>query len=463
MSNHAAIFRQVLETDPQWLEQIRRGVEKESLRVTADQATLAQTSHPEGLGSTLTHPAITTDYSEALLEFIITIRIKDQTGEETFFKVKRTTKMAKVFEAYASREGVRANALRFLRDGVIVNPDRTSADLGLEDQDVIDSDDGTITIRIKDQTGKETFFKVKHTTKMAKVFAAYASRKGVHANALRFLLDGERLREEETPAMYNMEEQDQIDVLLEQTGTVGFGPHTNTPGRALLMNSGGHGSGAGGQTHAQHASSSPDLVRGLVRQLGGDPNASFQSFRDDDLLSHAARETLLRHLHGNGGNDNNGVCGTLGGHSTTGNDSSVGGDMKISLSLDALRGLVGEDTVHRLLHCFSHGDTSIGGGCGTLAPLACNRISLRRVRGGTDHCIKFHRDEHTVRTMQVPLNGESEYTGGRLVYAGGDGILRYPARPVGSVTIHGGNIVHGVTALRAGSRHGLFLLHVPDT
>ena len=70
MSNQAAIFRQVLETDPRWLAQIRRGVEKESLRVTADQATLAQTPHPKGLGSTLTHPAITTDYSEALLEFI---------------------------------------------------------------------------------------------------------------------------------------------------------------------------------------------------------------------------------------------------------------------------------------------------------------------------------------------------------------------------------------------------------
>lgn len=48
---------------------IRRGVEKESLRVTAD-GQLAQNPHPEGLGSALTHPHITTDYSEALLEFI---------------------------------------------------------------------------------------------------------------------------------------------------------------------------------------------------------------------------------------------------------------------------------------------------------------------------------------------------------------------------------------------------------
>lgn len=70
MSSQAAIFQKVLEADPTWLSQIRRGIEKESLRVTTDQATLAQTPHPTELGSTLTHPAITTDYSEALLEFI---------------------------------------------------------------------------------------------------------------------------------------------------------------------------------------------------------------------------------------------------------------------------------------------------------------------------------------------------------------------------------------------------------
>jgi len=48
---------------------IRRGIEKESLRVTAA-GKLAQTPHPQALGSALTHPQITTDFSEALLEFI---------------------------------------------------------------------------------------------------------------------------------------------------------------------------------------------------------------------------------------------------------------------------------------------------------------------------------------------------------------------------------------------------------
>ncbi len=51
------------------LVDIRRGIEKESLRIQAN-GHLAQTRHPEALGAALTHPWITTDYSEALLEFI---------------------------------------------------------------------------------------------------------------------------------------------------------------------------------------------------------------------------------------------------------------------------------------------------------------------------------------------------------------------------------------------------------
>ena len=48
---------------------IRRGLEKESLRVRPD-GMLANTPHPAGLGSALTHPHITTDFSESQLELI---------------------------------------------------------------------------------------------------------------------------------------------------------------------------------------------------------------------------------------------------------------------------------------------------------------------------------------------------------------------------------------------------------
>lgn len=48
---------------------LRRGIEKEGLRVDG-QGNIASTAHPRSLGSKLTHPHITTDYSEALLEYI---------------------------------------------------------------------------------------------------------------------------------------------------------------------------------------------------------------------------------------------------------------------------------------------------------------------------------------------------------------------------------------------------------
>ncbi|MDR5868516.1 glutamate--cysteine ligase [Halomonas koreensis] len=48
---------------------LRRGIEKEGLRVDGG-GRIARTPHPRVLGSKLTHPHITTDYSEALLEYI---------------------------------------------------------------------------------------------------------------------------------------------------------------------------------------------------------------------------------------------------------------------------------------------------------------------------------------------------------------------------------------------------------
>lgn len=51
------------------LNECLHGIERESLRVTLE-GKLAQSPHPVVLGSALTHPKITTDYSEALLEFI---------------------------------------------------------------------------------------------------------------------------------------------------------------------------------------------------------------------------------------------------------------------------------------------------------------------------------------------------------------------------------------------------------
>ena len=60
-----------LETTPilASLCQLQRGIERECLRVDQN-GHIAQTPHPIALGSPLTHPSITTDFSEALMELI---------------------------------------------------------------------------------------------------------------------------------------------------------------------------------------------------------------------------------------------------------------------------------------------------------------------------------------------------------------------------------------------------------
>jgi glutamate--cysteine ligase len=72
------------------LQRIQRGLEKESLRITPE-GRLAQTRHPAGLGSALTHSSITTDYSEALLEFITPVDTSIEQSLDTLADIHRFT------------------------------------------------------------------------------------------------------------------------------------------------------------------------------------------------------------------------------------------------------------------------------------------------------------------------------------------------------------------------------------
>ncbi|HEX7385948.1 MAG TPA: glutamate--cysteine ligase [Castellaniella sp.] len=69
MMSLASDRRTQLAAHPELLAGIRRGIEKEGLRVDAT-GQLAMTPHPVALGSALTNAHITTDYSESLLELI---------------------------------------------------------------------------------------------------------------------------------------------------------------------------------------------------------------------------------------------------------------------------------------------------------------------------------------------------------------------------------------------------------
>lgn len=75
------------------------------------------------------------------------------------------------------------------------------------------------------QNGDNVQFKVKKDTKFKKIFKAYAASKGIDVSSLRFLLDGDAIGADQTPKMLEMEDGDQIDCMLEQTGgaSVGYG------------------------------------------------------------------------------------------------------------------------------------------------------------------------------------------------------------------------------------------------
>lgn len=64
-----ALNERVRALPPEVLGRLNRGIEKESLRAQGD-GRLADTPHPPALGSALTHPHITTDFSESQLELI---------------------------------------------------------------------------------------------------------------------------------------------------------------------------------------------------------------------------------------------------------------------------------------------------------------------------------------------------------------------------------------------------------
>jgi small ubiquitin-related modifier len=175
----------------------------------------------------------------------ITLKVVDVGGDEMFFKVKKTTKMKKIMDAYADKKGVSFQSLRFMKDGLRIKEDDTPKMLEMEDDDQIDvrietigggvedeeeqkpnigekedkpTADNVLTLQLKDQAGDILSFKVKDSSQMKKIFAAYAQRKGVPVETFRFLLDGNRVNPNDTPSSLSLEDNDQIDVMLEYAG-----------------------------------------------------------------------------------------------------------------------------------------------------------------------------------------------------------------------------------------------------
>merc|ERR1712083_823209 len=75
-----------------------------------------------------------------------------------------------------------------------------------------------IKLKVVGQDSNEIHFRVKMSTNMGKLKKSYAERVGVPVSSLRFLFDGRRINDDETPKALEMEQGDVIEVYQEQTG-----------------------------------------------------------------------------------------------------------------------------------------------------------------------------------------------------------------------------------------------------
>ena len=86
-----AILQQRLKAlTSQQLQGMRRGLEKESLRAQPSGA-LALTPHPAALGSALTHPSITTDFSESQVELVTSAHASPEAALEQLTQLHQFT------------------------------------------------------------------------------------------------------------------------------------------------------------------------------------------------------------------------------------------------------------------------------------------------------------------------------------------------------------------------------------
>ncbi|KAJ7285460.1 hypothetical protein O6H91_07G027700 [Diphasiastrum complanatum] len=79
-----------------------------------------------------------------------------------------------------------------------------------------------INLKVKGQDGNDIFFRIKRSTQLRKLMNAYCDRQSIDFNAIAFLFDGRRLRGEQTPDELEMEDGDEIDAMLHQTGGWAF-------------------------------------------------------------------------------------------------------------------------------------------------------------------------------------------------------------------------------------------------
>jgi small ubiquitin-related modifier len=165
------------------------------------------------------------DTDESCMPGLVNIEIRlGNTGFVTKYRVHRSTRLSGYFRAFARSQGKKQEDFVFRFDDLKIDGRTTFHSLKTSSDDTLHlvatgkNVDRALTIAVRDQSGKDTFFNIMESTKMARIFNCYALRTGYDVSALRFIVDGDRIEDHVTPRTLDLEDGDQIDVMLEMVG-----------------------------------------------------------------------------------------------------------------------------------------------------------------------------------------------------------------------------------------------------
>ncbi|KAL7563683.1 hypothetical protein ACA910_004086 [Epithemia clementina (nom. ined.)] len=187
----------------------RKGMEAEGLRfVMAGNRDIEPWMTPEMLGLSIGDLILCCSDNAP-----VTIRIQDESGEQ-LFRIKKSTKMSKLFDMYADGKGVLTESLRFMmEDGRDIEPSQTPLTLKLEEGGTIRCTNSgeLIFLQVRDPVGADSFFRIRRSTRMSKLFEMYAQMKGVKVHSLHFTLEnGTDIDPANSPHSLRLKDEDRI-------------------------------------------------------------------------------------------------------------------------------------------------------------------------------------------------------------------------------------------------------------